>query len=117
MYVKKINYYVFIIHQVNKHGVSRRWYTDADVKDFKRGALRTTTNITRTGFELSVLQSRNTIYFSIIVIPEKSHFTIFAIEKLKKTREFHLYCQANAWSLVDCFHREIRVSTQIMVRD
>ena len=47
IYVKKINYFVFIIHQVNKHGVSRRWFTEADVKDFKSGALRTIPNITR----------------------------------------------------------------------
>ena len=32
------------------------------------------------GFELSVLQSRNAIYFSIITMPKKSHFTIFAIQ-------------------------------------
>ena len=32
---------------MNKHGVSRRWFTKADVKHFKSGALRTTTNITR----------------------------------------------------------------------
>ena len=31
-YVKEINYFVFIIHQVNKHGVSRRWFTEADIK-------------------------------------------------------------------------------------
>ena len=35
---------------MNKHGVSR-WFNEADVKDFKSGALRTTTNITRTGFD------------------------------------------------------------------
>ena len=51
--VNKRNYFVFIIHRVNKYGVSRRWFTKADVKDFKSCALRTTTNITRTGFELS----------------------------------------------------------------
>ena len=32
---------------MNKHGVSLRWFTEADVKDFKSGALRTITNITR----------------------------------------------------------------------
>ena len=36
-YVKKRNYFVFIIHQLNKH----------DVKHFKSGALRTITNVTR----------------------------------------------------------------------
>ena len=30
---------------VNKHGVSRRWFTETSVKHFKRGALRTITNI------------------------------------------------------------------------
>ena len=38
-YVKKRNYFVFTIHQVNKHGVCRRWFTEADVKDFKGGIL------------------------------------------------------------------------------
>ena len=33
-----------------------------------------------TGFELSVSQLQNAIYFSIIVMPKKSHFTIFAIQ-------------------------------------
>ena len=32
---------------MNKHGVSRRWFSEADVKDFKSGALRKITNITR----------------------------------------------------------------------
>ena len=32
---------------MNKHGVSRRCFTEADVKDFKSGALRTITNITK----------------------------------------------------------------------
>ena len=32
-YVKKRNYFVFIIHRVNKHGVSRRWFTEAYVKN------------------------------------------------------------------------------------
>ena len=31
----------------NKHGVSKRWFTEADVKHFKSGALRTITIITR----------------------------------------------------------------------
>ena len=45
-YVKKRDHFVFIMHQVNKYGVSRRWFTEADVEDFKIGAL-TTPNITR----------------------------------------------------------------------
>ena len=32
---------------MNKHGVSRRWFTEAHVKHFKSGALGTITNITR----------------------------------------------------------------------
>ena len=47
MYVKKINYFVFIIHQVNKNGVSGRWFTETDVKHFNSGAQRTITNIAR----------------------------------------------------------------------
>ena len=77
-------------------------------------------------FELSVSQSRNAIYFSTIAMPKKSHFNIFAIQNFaqntKKMSEFHLYCwdhvcKVNEWCLVDCFHHELRVSTQIMVRN
>ena len=32
------------------------------------------------GFKLSVLRSQNAIYFSIIRIPKKFHFTIFVIQ-------------------------------------
>ena len=32
---------------MNKRGVSRRWFTEADVKDFKNTALRIVKNITR----------------------------------------------------------------------
>ena len=32
MYVKKINYFVFIIHRVNNHGVSSWWFSETDVK-------------------------------------------------------------------------------------
>ena len=44
-YVKKRNYFVFIKHQVNIHGVSRRWITETDVKHFKSGTLRAITNV------------------------------------------------------------------------
>ena len=46
-YLNYLIYFVFTIHHVNKHGVSRRWFTEADVKHFKIGTLRTITNITR----------------------------------------------------------------------
>ena len=39
--------FVFIIHKVNKHGVSASTFTEADVQDIKSGALRTTANINR----------------------------------------------------------------------
>ena len=45
--MKKINYFVFTINQVNNHGVSKRWFTETDVKYFKSILLETTTNITR----------------------------------------------------------------------
>ena len=69
--------------------------------------------------------SRDAIYFSIIAMPKKSHFTIFAVQNFvqntKNTREFHLHCwdvcKVNKWCLAGCFHREFRVSTQITVRD
>ena len=47
IYVKKINYFVFIIHQVNNHRVSRGWLTETDVKHLKSSALGTITNINR----------------------------------------------------------------------
>ena len=34
------------------------------------------------GFELSTSRLQNAIYFSIIVMPEKSHFTIFTIQNI-----------------------------------
>ena len=43
---------------MNKHGVSRRWFTD--IKDVKSGALKTA-NITRIGFKLSILRLQNVI--------------------------------------------------------
>ena len=81
---------------MNKHAVSRRWFTEADVNNFKSGALRTTTNITKTALsELSVSQSRNAIYFPSPFFHEIS-FYYFRDTKLcakhKKTCEFHLYC-------------------------
>ena len=55
---------------MNKHGVSRKWFTEVDVKDFKSGALRTTT-------EISVSPPRNEIYFSFI--PLLFHYTYISI--------------------------------------
>ena len=59
--------------------------------------------------------SRNAIKFSILILLFSPYKTW--CKTRKNTREFHLYC----WDmfvrcLVDCFHREFRVSTQIMVR-
>ena len=47
-------------------------------------------------------------------------FYYFRDTKYEKTGEFHLYCwdhvcKVNELCLVDCFHREFRASTQIMV--
>ena len=39
--------FCLIKHQVNKVGISRRWCTEADGKNFKSGVLRTIRNITR----------------------------------------------------------------------
>ena len=36
---------LYINQVMNKHGVSRRCFTETDVKHFKSGALRTITNI------------------------------------------------------------------------
>ena len=69
--------------------------------------------------------NKEMIYFSIIVMPKKSHFTTSVINlcaKHEKTCEFHSYCwdhvcQVNEWCLVECFHHKFRVSTQIMVHN
>ena len=66
---------------MNKHGVSRKWFIEAGVKDFKSAALRTTTGITKTGFKLSVSPLGNAIYFSIIMIPKKSYLNYFCDTK------------------------------------
>ena len=46
--------------------------------------------------KLSLSRSRNMINFSIIAMPKKSHFTIFAIQNfmqnMRNTSQFHLYC-------------------------
>ena len=74
------------------------------------------------GFDLAVSRSQNAIYFSITAIPNKSLCnTKLCAKHEKNTREFHLYCwdhvcKVNESCLVDCFHSEFRVSTQIMVR-
>ena len=43
--LKKRNYFVFSIYQVNKYGVSRRCFTETNFKDFMSGTLRTITQI------------------------------------------------------------------------
>ena len=48
--------------------------------------------------------------------------TLCKMQKKKKTPEFQLFCwnhtcKDNDWCLVDCFHCEFRISTQIMVHD
>ena len=51
-----------------------------DIGLLKSGALRTITEITKTGFELTISASQNAICFFSIAIPKKSYFTIFAIQ-------------------------------------
>ena len=46
-YFKKMNYFVFTINKVNKHQVSRKWFTKTDTKHLQSDALRTNTNTTR----------------------------------------------------------------------
>ena len=46
IFIKKTTYFVFIIHQMNKHGVSRTYFTETDVTHFKSGTLKTIKNIT-----------------------------------------------------------------------
>ena len=43
------------------------------------------------GFELSILQSHIAIYFSIINMPKKNHFTIFVIQNfVQNTQKTHV---------------------------
>ena len=43
-----------------------------------------------TGFKLSVSRSQNVIYFSIIAVPKKSHFIIFAIQRFLQNMKKHM---------------------------
>ena len=43
-----------------------------------------------TGFELSLSRLQKVIYFSIIVIPKKSHFTIFVIQNFVQNTKKHM---------------------------
>ena len=50
-----------------------------------------------TGFELNVSRPENVIYFSIIAMPKKCHFIIFAKQncakqELRRNVIYHLYC-------------------------
>ena len=75
---------------MNKHGVSRMWFTKVGVNYFKSVALRITTDVTRTGFELRVSPSQNAIYFSITVIPKKFYFTILAMQDFVQNTKKHV---------------------------
>ena len=44
-----------------------------------------------TWFQLSASQSQNAIYFSIIAMPKKSHFTIFAMQNFVQTTRKHIW--------------------------
>ena len=48
-------------------------------------------------------------------MPKKSDFTISAIQNFVQNRK--KYTRIPFMLLVDCFHREFKVSTQIMVHD
>ena len=52
---------------VNKHGVSRRQFTEADVKHFKSGALRTITNITTSSYGKLKKRIPSQVYFKDFV--------------------------------------------------
>ena len=52
--MKIIIYFVFNMQQASKCGVFRSWFTEADVKYFMSGALRTITNITKSMVNWSV---------------------------------------------------------------
>ena len=42
-----------------------------------------------TGFELSISEKQNAIYFAIITMPKKSHFTIFIIQNfVQNTKKY-----------------------------
>ena len=87
-------------------------------------SLRTQRDAVHSCFWYSVRIKRITIakcelFFHYHYVKEIS-FYYFGDTKHEKTREFHLYCwdhvcKANEWRLVDCFHSEFGVSTQITV--
>ena len=62
-YVKKRNYFVFIIHQVNKDGVSRRWFAETGVKFFKSDSLRTSANIAEKVYSFYGKRKKNSLHF------------------------------------------------------
>ena len=43
------------------------------------------------GFKLSISRSQNAIYFSIITIPRRSHFIIFAIQNFVENTKKHTW--------------------------
>ena len=113
--------------EINLYSLYTRWikmeFLGGTLLRLKSGALKTTINITRTGFELSVSRSRNAIYFCIIAIPKKSHFLIFAIQNCAKHKKnlwipFILLesCLLGKWMVFSgLLSSQIRVSTQIML--
>ena len=81
---------------MNKHGVSRKWFTEADVKDFKSGALRKNLkyNQDKVQIKCTVIEICN-LFFHYHYSKEIA-FYYFREAKLcakhKRTHEFHLYC-------------------------
>ena len=66
------------------------WFTDADVKDFKSGALRTTTNTTRAEFELSVIAIAKCNLFFHYCDSKEISFYYFRDTKLVQDTKKHV---------------------------
>ena len=75
---------------MNNHDVSRRWFTETDVKHFKSGALRTTTNIIR-----SMLNRKKRMLSQVCV-------KVF----------FHRYRKAKMQILCRCFSRILQIDSE-----
>ena len=69
---------------MNKHGVSRRWFTEVDVKHFKSGTLRTIRNIIRSMANWKKKKIHSQAYFKDFVRTQNSFL---------KCKCFHGYFQ------------------------
>ena len=81
---------------MNKHGVSRKWFTEADVKDFKSGALRKNLRCNQDKVQIKcIVIAICNLFFHYQVSKEIAFYYLCDAKlcaKHKRTHEFHLYC-------------------------